>query len=93
MSSMALLIVNGRNKMSKRTVSKMNRAIFANRFEGDKKILGYKPAKPREKKWLQFGNGRNEKVIEIPVLVSEGQIINPRKAFAREMARREKENE
>lgn len=61
-----------------RTQTKQSRAIYANRFKGDKKVLGYEPATPRQTKWLKLSNGE-----EIPVIVSVGQIINVKKAWKR----------
>jgi hypothetical protein len=72
----------------KRTQTKQNRAIFANRFKGDKKVISYESPKPRERKLLDFSNG-----VTIPILLSEGQIINPQRIYKKEMKRREKENE
>lgn len=62
--------------MTRITQAKRDRAIMANRFRGDVKILGYRQPFHRERKWLEFSNG-----IKVPVLVSVNQIINVKKAY------------
>lgn len=90
--------------MSKRTQEKLNRTRYEEHvycschtcrvaqkygLSKPRRIVGYEPPKERQKKYLKVSDGRHE--MEIPVLVSIGQIINVKKQFKREMEKRSHE--